>query len=135
MVTIKEIVDAIADGLRTLAGLTVYVEPPGAVDTPAVILSLGGIDYDTSMSRGSDDVTIIGDLMVTAGPQGVEKLYSYLDGQGLNSVKALFESDPTLGGLVHDCALSSVGRADRADMAQSEYFHLELAWIVMAVLG
>ena len=135
MVTIKEIVDAIADRLRTLGGLTVYVEPPGTVATPAMILSLGGIDYDTSMSRGSDDVRITGDLMVTAGPQGVETLYSYLDGQGANSLKALFEEDPTLGAIVHDCALSSVGRADRADMAQAEYFHIELEWAVMAVLG
>lgn len=135
MTTIFEIIGAIAERLRTLDGMTVYTEPPGAVTTPAVILSLGGIEYDTTMSRGSDDVTIAGELFVTAGPQGAENLYSYLDGQGTNSLKALFEADFTLGSLVHDCALRSVGNADRAGMAQADYLHIGLEWIVMAVLG
>jgi hypothetical protein len=135
MATIFGIINAIAVQLRTLDGMTAYTEPPGTVTTPSIILSLGGIEYDTSMSRGSDDVTIIGELFVTAGPQGAETLYSYLDGQGSNSLKALFEADPTLGDLVDDCAVSVAGSAGRAQMAQSEYLRIELAWTVMATLG
>lgn len=135
MTTVFEIVGAIADQLRTLDGMTVYTEPPGVVTTPSIILSLGGIDYDTTMSRGSDDVTINTELFVTAGPQGAENLYSYLDGQGPNSIKALFEEDSTLDGLVHDCVLSTAGSADRAGMAQAQYLHIDLTFTVLAVLG
>jgi len=135
MTTVFGIIGAIADRLRTLDGMTVYTEPPGTVTTPAVILSLGGIEYDTTMSRGSDDVTVVAELFVTAGPQGAENLYSYLDGQGPNSLKELFESDTTLDGLVHDCALSSVGSADRAGVSKPEYLHIDLTFTVMTVLG
>lgn len=126
MPSIKTVADAIADRLRAIDGLQVYVEPPGTVDAPAAVVLLRAIDYDTTMSRGSDELSFIVDLFTTLGREGIENIYGYLDGDGGRSIKAVVEEDPTLNGVVFDAAVTGTGKPDRVDVGGAEFYHVEV---------
>jgi hypothetical protein len=132
MARIKPIVDAIAEVLRGIEGMTVYTEPVGTVETPAAIVLLGAGDYLTTMAKDSRDFAVAVDLFVSTGPQGMEKLYSYLDDDGPNSIDAALDDDESLGDLVDSAQVASYLAPDRVEMSNGEFYHVELVIRVMA---
>lgn len=134
MADIKQVADGIADRLETIDGLGVHREPPGTVESPAAAVSLESVDYDSTMSRGSDDLTFVVDLFLTDGPQGLENLYAYLNGSGAKSIKAAVEEDPTLGGVAMYAVVTEARKPNRAEVGQGSFLHAEVA-IVVCVAG
>jgi hypothetical protein len=105
---LKQVRDAIADRFSTIPGLTGLKTVPSAITPPAVAVEVERIDYDTTMSRGSDDVVFVATLFVSKASERAsqDQLFAYLSGSGAKSVKAAFEADPTLGGLVFDASVA-----------------------------
>lgn len=127
MADIQQIVEAIATLLRTIPDLTVYTEPPGTVDTPAAVVLLGPGTYDTTMSRGTDDMGFVLDVFESStSPQGMQNLYAYLAGSGSKSIVAKFHSDPQLGGVVQFAEVTGWEKPDRVEIGDSEYYHVEI---------
>ena len=132
MARIKPIVEAIAEVLRGLEGMTVYTEPVGSVDTPAAIVLLGPGDFTTTMARDSRDLDVVVDLFTSTGPQGMENLYAYLDDDGSASIDAALADNETLSGLVDSAEIVSYSKPDRAEMSNGEFYHVELTITVRA---
>lgn len=132
--TLEDLTVAVAAPLATI-GLQTYVEPAQSVVAPAVQVLMGELNYETVMDGESDDVPLVVDLFVTAGPTGMATLYAYLARTGDRSIKALYEADPTLDGLVEDIALKSVDPPDLADVGGSVYYHAKLHLLAMVALA
>lgn len=126
MARVFPIITAVAELFESV-GFNAYKEPVGSVDSPAAIVTLGPGQPDSSMGRDSDDMTVMADLFFTAGPQGIENMYDYLDGDGSKSLIRLFDENRDLGGVVDFAALTGWGKPDRAQMANGEFYHVEIA--------
>lgn len=124
MADLETVANAIAAQLETIDGLQVYIEPPGTVDTPAVIVELGPINYDSAMDRGSDDATWILNFLETDSTEGIRNIYKYLNGTGTRSVKECFERNPTLDGTVMYAVVTDSDKPDRAEVGQGEFYRV-----------
>jgi len=73
-------------------------------EPPCLHIFPAAIAYDAAMKRGLDRNTFTVQALValTSETDGQTRLDTYLASSGAASVKALVESDKTLGGLVHD---------------------------------
>ncbi len=108
MSTLPEIVDGIANRLATIEGLRV-VESAEQIAPPAALVRLPlNINFDQTFGRGADALEF--GVIILAGPLlsrgATELLAKFLDPHTDPwSVKATLERDPSLGGLVDDCAV------------------------------
>ncbi|HSH58625.1 MAG TPA: hypothetical protein VK988_03085 [Acidimicrobiales bacterium] len=100
---IERILDAIAAGLRTIAGLRVFDFMPDTISPPAAIVQLPRtINFDLTFGRGSDAL-VIPVLVVVAKVSeraAYNSLAAYLNLDGPTSVKQAL--DGNLGGVVDD---------------------------------
>lgn len=125
MTGIFEVITAVAD-LFASVGFNAYKEPVGTVDSPAVIVTLGPGQPDSSMDGDSDDYVLVADLFFTAGPQGMENLYEYLNRAGDRSLVTLFKVNEDLDGLVDWARISSWDKPNRVVMANGTFYHVEI---------
>ena len=79
------------------------------VTPPSADVRRGPLEYDQAMDGGLHRPTMLVRVYVSnVTDQGSHaKLDSYLDPDGVNSVKAAIESDRTLGGVVDDLHVTS----------------------------
>jgi hypothetical protein len=100
------------------AGLVANLSPLGIQSTgyvlsaptaPTIEVFPGEIDYDQSLARGLDFVDVIVRVTVSVSLDVAAQvnLDEYLAPSGSSSVKALIESDETLGGVVQDVHVQS----------------------------
>ena len=89
---------ATIDGLRASATLPSVINPPAAWVMPAPGRF---IDWDTTMSRGTDDMYLVVYLVVgkASDRAAQDTMDAYLAGSGTQSIKAAVEGDQTLGGV------------------------------------
>lgn len=132
--TIGQLVEAVAARLREI-GLQTYTEPAFAPVAPAAQVLLDTVDYDTAMAGEADDVNLTVELFLTTGPEGLARLYEYLARGGGLSIKALFEADHTLDGLVDDVTVTSAGTPDLAEVGKSAYYSVKLFLKAMVTLA
>jgi hypothetical protein len=80
----------------------------GSPSPPTIECFPSGVQYDAAMQRGMDELTWTVRITValTLDVPAQEKLDQYLAKAGSLSVKALIESEPTLGGSVDDLHVS-----------------------------
>ena len=99
----------IADNLRSISGLQVLDFVANQVTPPSADVRRGPLEYDQAMDGGLHRPTMLVRVYVSnVTDQGSQaKLDSYLDPDGVNSVKAAIESDRTLGGVVDDLHVTS----------------------------
>lgn len=134
MADLKAVRDAIADVLSTVDGLRGLNTIPGEITPPAALVLLESIDFDTTMTRGSDDYQFVAMVVVSKAHERVaqDALFGYLAGAGQRSVKAAFEADPTLGGLVHDAAVTEVRPPGNTTIGEIGYYGVPIVITVMA---
>lgn len=124
MADLEAVRDAIAAVADTIPGLQGIAHVPGQITPPAAVPLLEEVDFDTTMSRGSDDYTWV--LMVFASKgdliAGQNLLMQYASGSGTKSVKAAFEADPTLGGLVFDACVTEVRPPGDTELGAVTYY-------------
>lgn len=97
--SLQDIIDSLAERLRTINGLNVYAYVPGTLAPPAAVLQLPRtIDFDLVYGRGAD--TYLFPVMVLVGAvdaqASYENLARFLDASGPASIKAALDGD--LGG-------------------------------------
>jgi hypothetical protein len=123
MADLEEVRDAIAALVDTIPGLQGVPRMPGQITPPTAIPMLESVDFDSAMDRGSDDYTWV--LMVFtshSSETGQDLLMQYASGSGTKSVKAVFEADPTLGGLVFDANVTEVRPPGDYEMGAITYY-------------
>lgn len=89
-----DVMDALSDRLKTIAGLRVFY-PGEAISPPAaVVLFPDRIDYDATYKRGMDRMSLPVSLAVgrVNDRSARKQLAAYCDGSGAKSVKAVLES-------------------------------------------
>lgn len=124
MADLEAIRDAIAAVADTIPGLQGIPTVPGQITPPAAVPLLESVDFDSTLSRGSDDYTWV--LMVFASKGdlvgGQNLLMQYASGSGGKSVKAAFEADHTLGGLVFDAAVTEIRPPGDTELGAVTYY-------------
>lgn len=134
MADIGALLDGLAAQLETIDGLRVREEMTGSIHPPAAVLSLDEIEYDTTMARGSDDVTFHVHVFTSMASErtGQQALFSYLAGSGEKSVRAAIDADPTLGGVAMYAEVQSVGEVGIAKFADVSYYAARFVVVVGA---
>lgn len=109
MPALSAIRQALADRLDTIPGLQAYPTARDQVNVPAAVVLPGGIDYDATLARGSDDFTFTVQLLVSQAVDRVaqDTLDGYLASAGTHSVKAAVDGD--LDGTVHFARVATAG--------------------------
>lgn len=112
LVSFTAIREGLAANLENIEGLRVFPYVPDSVSPPAAFVApvpVQFLTFDTTFTRGSDDMTFIVTLIVSRAwdRTGQNNLDKYLAGSGENSVKTAIESDPTLGGAAMSTACES----------------------------
>ena len=87
-------------------------------------IELGPIDYDSTMDRGSDDVTWTLSFIGDAHAEGIRNLYQYLNGSGAKSVKACFHQNPKLDGVVEWAVITDSEKPDHVEIGQAEFYRV-----------
>ena len=103
MASLSSIREGLKTRLATISGLSIYSFVPDSIEPPtAVVGVMSSLEYDSTMSRGSDTYNIPIYMYVSRvdAELSQDSLDSYLDGSGSTSVKSAIEGDTTLGGVV-----------------------------------
>lgn len=112
MSVLGDIRQGLIDSLSTLGINSDDGYPGSSIATPWFEVSLpgDGYVYDLTMGRGTDQLTLILRGIVQVGDtiEAQKTMDSWLDPTGTTSVKALVETDRTLGGKVDDLRVTSV---------------------------
>jgi hypothetical protein len=109
MASVSAIRDGIKTRLATIAGLHAYDTVEGQTESPAAVIYLDSISFDSTMARGSDDMVFVISLAV-GGVDRVaqDTLDGYLDGSGATSIKAVMDADTRLGNIVSFARVAGV---------------------------
>jgi hypothetical protein len=103
MASLSSIRSGLSTRLATISGLSVYAYVPDSIEPPtAVVGVMSSVDYDSTMSRGSDSYEIPLYLYVSRvdAELSQDSLDEFLAGSGSSSIKQAIEGDSTLGGVV-----------------------------------
>jgi hypothetical protein len=103
MASLSSIRSGLSTRLATISGLSVYSFVPDSIEPPtAVVGVMSSVDYDSTMSRGSDSYEIPLYLYVSRvdAELSQDSLDEFLAGSGSSSIKQAIEGDSTLGGVV-----------------------------------
>ena len=103
MASLSSIRSGLSTRLATISGLSVYSYVPDSIEPPtAVVGVMSSVDYDSTMSRGSDLYEIPLYLYVSRvdAELSQDSLDEFLAGSGSKSIKQAIEGDSTLGGVV-----------------------------------
>ena len=103
MASLSSIRTGLSTRLATILGLSVYSYVPDSIEPPtAVVGVMSSVDYDSTMSRGSDMYEIPLYLYVSRvdAELSQDSLDEFLAGSGSSSIKQAIEGDTTLGGVV-----------------------------------
>jgi hypothetical protein len=103
MASLSSIRTGLSTRLATISGLSVYSYVPDSIEPPtAVVGVMSSVDYDSTMSRGSDMYEIPLYLYVSRvdAELSQDSLDEFLAGSGSSSIKQAIEGDTTLGGVV-----------------------------------
>jgi hypothetical protein len=127
MASIKTIRDGIATRLQTITGLRVHTTTPGSISPPSAVITFESCDFDSSMSRGSDDLTFVVHVFTSLASDraGEDALFSYIDGSGSKSVKAAVEGDGTLGGAAMFAVVTRARAPGIVDIGGVEYYGVQ----------
>ena len=124
MGSVTDIRNGLAARMETIDGITGYARPRGTINVPAAVIEPGPIAFDSTMGRGSDDLsfTIVLLLADSVADLAQEQLDPYLAGSGDQSVKAAVEADETLGGAADYACVTGV--SDYGDVQWSGKLYL-----------
>lgn len=103
MASLSSIRSGLSTRLATISGMSVFSFVPDSIEPPtAVVGVMSSVDYDSTMSRGSDSYEIPLYLYVSRvdAELSQDSLDEFLAGSGSSSIKQAIEGDSTLGGVV-----------------------------------
>ncbi len=119
------ILDGLAARLRTVQGLRTFSYLPDLVAPPCAIVQLpSDITYGIVWGGGKQTYTIPIMLLVGTGTDRTAHthLAAYMSAAGPKSIKGAVDADYTLGGIVDEATIASVGGVARYSFGGTEYF-------------
>lgn len=130
--TISEISAALRDALTAIPGLRVQDR---LVDNPSPPIALVGIDqvtYHRAFAGGNAEHEYTVTILVGRDPERVsqDRLNGYLSYDGTQSVRQALEADPTLGGVVNACHVTSGGNISLVSIGDANYLTVEFTVLV-----
>jgi hypothetical protein len=135
MASIKTIRDGLKTRLATIPGLRVYDTVPGTINPPAAVLTLESVTYDSTFSRGSDEVSFTAHVFTSvSSDDNQDTLFSFIDGAGPRSVKAAVEGDVTLGGVAMYAVVTQARAPGITEFGGVEYHSVQFV-ISVSVTG
>lgn len=131
MATIDEIRAAIGTALKTIPNLRVPDRITETIDPDAAHVRYSGTLYDSSISRGSDDLAFTIQVFTSkASDRGQDALYEYCDGSGARSIKAAIEADDTLGDVVNFAEVTEAKEPGRVTVGAADFYSVEIIVMV-----
>lgn len=136
MAAIVEIMKQLETRLKTIEGLRTYPRIPESINVPAAIVTLDQCTFDSTMSRGSDDLTFVVYLLtsIASDRAGQDTLYGYIDGSGTTSVKAAIEADQDLGGTAMYAVVTEVKDIGKTEVGENKYYSARFT-VTVSVAG
>lgn len=135
MASIVSIKSGLKTRLQTITGVTGYTESnPGSVNIPAAVIRRGPMTFDSTMARGSDELTFIVTLLVALAESKLanDLMDPYLAGSGALSVKAAVEGDKTLGGAAHTTRVTEASEDVEVTVGGTAYLGVDFTIEVIA---
>lgn len=117
------VMDGLGVRLATISGLRVFDFPPDSVNPPAAIVGYPTVQFDATMARGKDRLSIPVYVYVgrVSDRNARDQLAAYMAGAGASSVKAAVEAGKTLGGACDTCRVVDAAPVDGSDFAGSPF--------------
>jgi hypothetical protein len=132
--SVSQVGDAIKTKLATISGLRTYAFQPEQLNPPFAYPELTQITYHRSMGLG--DVEMQWTINVVVGRYtdrtANELLDEFLSPTGAKSVRAVIESDRTLGGVVQTVILSSAADVTALNEADANFLQVQYQLTVHA---
>lgn len=100
---------------------------PDALPEPCFFVAEIDVDFDKTMRRGSDELTVTTRVMVSRADDksGQLKLRSFMRGGGVTSVKKMIEADRTLGGACDDLRVTKARGNRLYNVGEARYYGVE----------
>jgi hypothetical protein len=99
--TDTQVREALAAVIGKVDGLRAHPFVPGQINPPAAIVTEVNVDFDASMQRGSDEMTVLVRLLTGGDFRSAQQRLSELT----YLIRDELWDDPTLGGVVADARL------------------------------
>lgn len=121
---ISDIREQLAVNAATITGLRVHQTIPEQVAPPSfIVLGPNEIDFDKTMSRGTD--RLVFDCLLIASRadarQAQRVLDAFLNTKGTGSIKVALESDKTLNGACEDLRVTRINDYGAIEIAGVTY--------------
>lgn len=127
---ITDAMQALAAAFSGITGLSTYALPPGAIEVPAVVVSMpaGELgDFSPVMDAGAMDLNLVVNVFVQWGDdeEAWSQLLPYLSPSGTHSLFAAVNADPTLGGVVDSALIGQPTNLGPYTWGQLQYLGAE----------
>lgn len=128
--TITEAMEALAAAFAGIDGLTTYVNPPGNIEVPALVVSLPSaefIDYTVVMGDAADLDLVINVFVQWGDDEAAwNQLVPFVSVSGAYSLFAAVNADPTLGGVVDSALIGNPTNAGPYTYGAVKYLGAEM---------
>lgn len=117
--TDTDVREAVAKTLAKVDGLRPHAYTPGAINVPAAVVTEIDVDFDATMGRASDEMTVRLRLLTGGEMRAAQLSLSALT----YAIRDVLWDDPTLGDVVSDCRLRRrIGDSEgQVDVAGATY--------------
>lgn len=122
MTTIAECFDALKTTVKKVSGVNAYTTGDEAVSAPAVVVSIETVKIDVDTDGTLEAEFSLALLVDRTHPDQFDVLLEMCEPTSGTSIIAVFEEDPTLGGMVADAELLSVGQFGSISFAGKEHY-------------
>lgn len=103
-----EIRQAVAQALKCINGLTPHPRYPGVINSPAAVVVRRETTYDPTFDVGADNTLAIRLFTSFSNlPGAQDRMDDYCAPDGDLSIRAAIDADPTLGGVVDSCRVTT----------------------------
>lgn len=122
--SLAEASTALGAALDTIAGLRVIDHPTDSYNPPCAVIEPNRVDYHGAFSTGLVTYTFTVTVLVarTVDRLVLDRIDPYIAPTGASSVKAVVESDQTLGGVVQAVKVGSAAQIVTYQTADASYF-------------
>lgn len=103
-----EIREAVALALKCIGKLTAHARYPAVINSPAAVVVRRETTYDPTFDVGADHTLAVRIFVSFANlPGAQDQMDDYCAPAGERSIRAAIDVDPTLGGVVDACRVST----------------------------
>ena len=118
-----DIRQGLAGALSTIPNLRTYDYLPDNPAAPCALVAPRTVTFDSVFVRGADSFTFDVMILVRRASErsGQDELDGYCDSTGAQSVKTAIEADPTLGGRIDSCQVTTISNIGAVDIGETTY--------------